>query len=210
MAIRIGTTAVLSHGNVTYLNSNNPFTWAVWLRKVRAANLSEDLFTTLHKGVNAYIYNSSNATPNGLATFDGSGSELRVTAASVITQEFRHLAGRHVGAGTVQAFLVDGLLVAVTGVEQTYVDQTTNQLRWVGHANTELEVASLKFWSVALSDQEIAQERLSFRPVRTSDLLLWVPYDDDIQARDYSGGGFHGTATGTIEQVPGPPVSYGG
>ena len=72
----------------------------------------------------------------------------------------------------------------------------------------DIKLSHLKVWTAALSAAEIAQEVHSFRPARTTNLIVSSPYDDGTSARDYSGQGNHGTVSGAL-QVTGPPVSYG-
>ena len=74
-------------------------------------------------------------------------------------------------------------------------------------------VAALKIWSgVALTAAEIEAERWFYTPVRTTDLHLWSPFNDqdDSNFRDYSGNGRHWTETGTVAQsgIDGPPISW--
>ena len=80
------------------------------------------------------------------------------------------------------------------------------------HVNTgsysDGRLAYHKIWLAELSAAEVYQEMNSHRPVRTANLVLCSPYDDDTNARDYSGNGNHGTVTGTL-QAAGPPVGYG-
>jgi hypothetical protein len=77
------------------------------------------------------------------------------------------------------------------------------------NVRTDGKLGLLKVWSVALSAAEVAQERHSYRPARTANLLLWAPYDDGVSAKDYSGNGAHGTVTQAV-QISGPPVGFGG
>lgn len=69
-------------------------------------------------------------------------------------------------------------------------------------------ISHVKMWNAALTLAELKQEKESYHPVRTSNLILWAPYDDGTSARDYSGRGNHGTVTGAV-QAAGPPISYG-
>lgn len=91
---------------------------------------------------------------------------------------------------------------ATTGVVFTGFDDVNN-------VYLDGTVALRRIWTAALSAAEVAQEMHSYRPARTSGLILWSPYDDGTNARDYSGNGNHGTATGA-RQAQGPPVGYGG
>ena len=66
-----------------------------------------------------------------------------------------------------------------------------------------------KIWLAPLTAPEIIQEMNSYRPVRTANLVLSSPYDDGVNARDYSGNGNHGTVAGALQAPVAPPVSYG-
>ena len=104
-----------------------------------------------------------------------------------------------------QTLLFTGTIPATTGSPADGL--RTGKLQRTGVFG-DVTIANLKIWNVALTEAEIIQESDSYRPVRTSGLLQWSPYDDGTSARDYSGIANHGTVTGAL-QVAGPPVGFG-
>lgn len=78
---------------------------------------------------------------------------------------------------------------------------------WGGFA--DMKIACHKAWLAALSAAEVAQEVWFRRLQRTANKLIWSPYDDGTNARDYSGNSNHGTVTGAVAAA-GPAISYGG
>lgn len=68
----------------------------------------------------------------------------------------------------------------------------------------DCKLAHVKIWKASLTAAEVSQEFRAYRPRRRTNLLVWTPLDDGTSARDYSGGGNHGTVTGA-RIVGGPP-----
>ena len=126
------------------------------------------------------------------------------------------------------AWVFDGAGVGNSGRLQGYIDAVNQTLTFTGTIPAALsdgaangvdigsnggsfhdgKFALVKIWTAALTAAEVAQEMNSYRPVRTVNLVLWAPYDDGTDARDYSGSANHGTVTGAL-QVAGPPLGYG-
>src|SRR3972149_3178596 len=82
----------------------------------------------------------------------------------------------------------------------------------VGVSNTTGKHGHLRLWSAALTLTECILEMHRYWASRQINLLLDAPYDDALDARDYSGNNNHGTwdpASGTPGQEQGPPISYG-
>ncbi len=75
-----------------------------------------------------------------------------------------------------------------------------------------MRIDGIKEWSVALTAQEIANERLSISPVRWSNLYRWVPCNRGAASigLDYSGSDLNYSAIGTITDADAVPISWGG
>jgi len=96
---------------------------------------------------------------------------------------------------------------------------TPNFLRFGGctfDENANGSIAGIKAWNAPLSDDEIALERTSLSPVRTANLIAWVPANSDSikdSLVDYSGtADFRILTNRTILTLPtiadNPPVSW--
>jgi len=149
-----------------------------------------------------------------------SGTQGHALAGDVLTAGWHHIGCVFDGAGVGDAaraqLYLDGLNLSLTfpisAIPATIGANGASLL--TGGAGREGVVADVsiglvKLWTVSLTATEVLQEMNSYRPVRTAGLILWSPYDDGTNARDYSGAGNHGVVTGAL-QSPGPPVSYGG
>lgn len=209
MALNVGTTDTIAHGDVAALDSDAAWTWMAYFRRVGAGNFTNDLFDLLKKGANCYLYCSSNASPNGIAQYDGSGGEGRSSTANLLTTSFQHVCVTNVGGGTQPSIIVNRVSQALAGGAQTFTDTGAAVLQWTGNSGSAFEVAHFKFWSRAFSLDEIIAESYSYEPLNIPNLLIWSPYDDALQARDYSGNANHGTPSGGVTQVVGPTgVAY--
>lgn len=208
MALRVQTTGSIAHGDIAALDGDGAWTWGAWFRRVGAGNFTNDLFDLLKKGANCYLYCSSNNTPNGIACYDGSGGETRVTAANLLSTSYQYVALHNAGGGSSPGVVLNGVQQTTNGAAQTFTDVGAAVLQWTGNGGSEFEVAHFKMWSAALTFAQLVQEMHSYRPVRTANLLVWSPYDDGTSARDYSGRGNHGTVSGAT-QVQGPPIAFG-
>lgn len=135
------------------------------------------------------------------------------------SQSLRHFATVYNGAGAANA---DRLKMYINGVNQTVdfsgttIPATTDvsanifEVGGVAGVFANEKVSHLKVWTAALTADEVAAEMWSYLPVRKTNLLIWSPFDDEVQARDYSGNGNHGTVVDAPVQATGPAgVSYG-
>lgn len=136
------------------------------------------------------------------------------------TGVWTHVAVTYNGGGAADA---DRLKLAVDGVELALTFGAAVPASLASNATTvktgkndtnnvfcDAKIAHLKVWAggSAMTLAQLEQERFSYRPVRTANLILWCPYDDGVQANDYSGQRNHGTVTGALQSA-GPPISYG-
>lgn len=81
----------------------------------------------------------------------------------------------------------------------------------VGHnsaATLDGKVANLKIWNDWVSADEALLMLRYWRPHKTTNLLLWSPFDDATLAKDYSGHAEDGTVT-ACTQVQGPQREMG-
>ena len=110
----------------------------------------------------------------------------------------------------------DGVQQTITftgaGVPTTIPDSGAAALIIGGSAGTggfvDGSIGLVKIWNAVLTAAQMLQELNSYRPVSTSGLLVWAPYDDGTKAVDYSGNGNHGTVTGALA-TDGPHVGGG-
>ena len=141
----------------------------------------------------------------------------RTNAATVSASTWTHLAVVYDGSlaadwGRVVLY-VNGASTAwgiTNGTPPATLPTSVDEWRIAGVRTNTLDgrVGHHRVWTAALTTAQISQEVNSYRPVRTENLVLWSPYDDGTDARDYSGSGNHGTVTGALAK-DGPPVGYG-
>jgi hypothetical protein len=151
-------------------------------------------------------------------TIAGNNNETNTAAPSGAFQVGWHYIVLKSNGTTISAqdFRPDGVLETVT---QSYRAFTPANLT-IGSAGFSNEqaggfIAAIKCWNAHLTDDELRQERLSWRPIRTADLNFWVPAlanGDTNSIIDYSGNGRNlsivaGTASPTYGD--GPPISWG-
>ena len=204
----------VNHGDIVGIDGAAAFTMMAWVNIDTLENLG-------------FLMAKDGACRLTMTT--GPGTTMTAATTSVITGDIAgaavagvwdHWAYVFDGAGAANA---DRLKLYKNGVNQTLTftgtvgatlpDAGAEPFRVASNTSntifTDQKVAHLKLWTVAMTAAEVAQEMNSFRPVRTSGLIVWSPYDDGTNARDYSGNENHGVVTGAL-QAPGPPVSYGG
>ena len=207
-----GTDDFVAHGDINALDSAANATWMFW---AYIQTVAADGF--IEKGTaQIYAYLPSADTSN-FATGQAGTWEKKTTTAPVVANVWAHWAVTYDG-GVADP---DKIVIYKNGVAQTLTgsnpgttlsDQGANAVnvgRTQGVNYIDAILALVKVWNATLTAAEVQNEMNSYRPVRTTSLLLWSPYDDGTSARDYSGAGNHGTVTGAL-QVAGPPVSFGG
>ena len=207
------------HGDVPSMDGAAAYTWMLWIKIValppdavpggilaksvgthtivmRARDVLLDIF--MAAGLSTWSsFLSADSWAHVAVVYDGS----LVTDAAKL-KVFKDGTQRTGSMGTVPATLSD------SGAAELTIGYHAS-----AGGGISAKVAHLKCWSVALTAAEVAGEMNSRRPARTANLVIWVPYDDAVNARNYSGSGSnHGTVSGTtaIQVADSPPVSAGG
>lgn len=204
----------VDHGDIAGVDLAANFTCMLWLQS-DAANAGEGIAGKQNLG---FLY-TPGANGDRIAAGQ-SGVWERVTGAGTYIAgppaHWTFAFDGNLPAADRAAIYKDGVNQALTGTNAsaTLSDEGTLPVEVGGSLNlvagfVDGRIAFVKMWTATLSAQEVFQEMNSYRPVRTADLVLWAPYDDGTNARDYSGRANHGTVTGAL-QAAGPPVSYGG
>ena len=208
----------MNHGDIAAIDGAAAFTMMGWFFiDVLEAGIAPDFYLAKDGACRL-----GNGAPTSSTIFRGSTSStiFGEVDLALVASVWTHL-----------AYVFDGSLADNATRLKLYKDGVQQTLVFTGTVGTTLPDAGaepfrvmtntsnaffadgkgglIKLWTVALSAAEVAQEMNSFRPVRTSGLIVWSPYDDGTNARDYSGNENHGVVTGAL-QAPGPPVSYGG
>jgi hypothetical protein len=216
-----GVNDIVNHGNITALNGATVLATSFWFMLGAAPPANADFWSkgeTFGVGFPQGVANTKIGAHGALA----SGQRwFATTDPGLTTGVWYHVAVRYDGSGATNAdrlkVILDGSNLALTfsaAVPASLASTTTAFQTGKNQTNNvfiNATIAHLKVWvgGTPLTLAELDQERQSFRPVRTANLVLWAPYDDDTSARDYSQSGNHGTVTEAF-QTSGPPVSYGG
>ena len=207
----------VDHGDIAAIDGAAALSVAFWVYLQTSENGTE----LVGKGGAGFtIRESTSSVDDMAASFPDAATQGRTTGSIFPAGSWQHWIMVFDGAGVGNAARLqlykDGVNQTLTfdgTIPATIGDAGTAQLQ-VG-VNQGLNafyadaiIAHLKIWTAALTAAEAAQEMNSYLPARTANLILWSPYDDGTNARDYSGNGNHGTVTGALA-AGGPPVGHG-
>lgn len=207
-----GTDDKVDHGDINAIDGSAVLTVCFWTNIDTLADQDEFWSKwTPNSGIVMRLTGTSGAIRH---FFDNSAAFADSTAI-LSTARWTHLAvvydGNLANANRFTLYL-NGVSSAltVTGTIATSIPSTTVSFATMGGGPggfLDGRMGNLKVWTAALTASEVRQEMWSYRPVRRTNLILWAPYDDrttQIQVRDYSGSGNHGTVTGALV-TGGPP-----
>jgi Concanavalin A-like lectin/glucanases superfamily len=212
-----GNNATVSHGDVPNVDGAH-LSLAFWIFVIAATANDEWIAKPLSGATGWRLPVAGVATT---AVFQiGGGTNINATfpASSIVPGSWQHYGIRYDGT---QPSNVTKLRAWRNGIEQTLTYSVAVPATIGANAlalKTGMTVAGralsgtlahLFAWAATLAPEEILQQMMMRRPVRTAGLSLWVPYDDGVAARDYSGNANHGTVTSAV-QAAGPPIGYGG
>lgn len=151
----------------------------------------------------SYVIFSTDSDGTGLSFYSGGGSPTPIQL-TVGTRYFIALAK---SSGNVTIYVAADSATSFTTSSTTSAGSPSPSNVRLGESVFGGEwlngvMQNVKVWSgVALTQAELWQERLSYRPKRTLDLYAWwplLPGSDAERGRDYSGRGRNLTVTGTI------------
>lgn len=207
-----GVDDTLSHGDISAFDTPTNLSYMFWGYHTSTLGNGAQ-HEILDKGASQFYCYVRTANANNIAA-GVSGASERATGADVWPNNtWVHVALTYdSAAGTRLVIYVDGVSQALTGTDPTFGDGAASGLGFsMGAALTRVAftVAHFKAWSATLTGAEVLQEMNCVRPYRTSNLLVWSPYDDDTSTKDYSGSGNHGTVGGGAAAAAGPPISFG-
>lgn len=216
MAVRVDTDAegleLALSGFSTY-----PYTLMAWFRPVTLPNTSTELAMGLG-GASANQFDAL-SFPSGtwqLQIRQNGGSA--VAGSTLTTNVWYHLAlvrSANTGTGVYLAYLNGVLDITGTSTWNQTNTFTRSFLGWGSAESTTRTVRGdygiAKFYTAALSADEIYREVNSIRPTRLSDLYAWLPTfpGSGERNRDYSGNGRNFAENGTLSDTDHPPVSWG-
>ena len=117
-----------------------------------------------------------------------------------------------VRSGTSNLIYINGVLDTTHTFAGSDFVPTTIYIGSDTSAYTNAAFASFKTWNAVLTAAEIANEVRTYRPQRLADLRAFWPMIDrgaGNRGIDYSGNGLPLTEAGTLDDVDGPPISWG-
>lgn len=137
---------------------------------------------------------------------------------TLVANTWTHTAAVYDGSGAENADRVkiykDGVLqtLSFTGTMPATLGNTSEIVQCgkidQGPSFSNFSIENLRIWTAVFPNNKIVQSMNSRRPIQTADLKLWAPFDDAVEARDYSGSGNHGTVSGAVNAA-GPPIAFG-
>lgn len=211
-----GVDDVANHGDIAAMDGASALTYGGWVRQTTlkaSIALIHKLLDNASRGTG--IVGGATATKIRCYVDPGTGNGVGDTTNAVLTANtWQHLMMVFDGGGATNAdklklyiggisvpFTFTGTIPATTPSNTaTFRTQGSNDLVLIG----QLYAGHIKAWTAALTAAEVFQEMNNVRPIRTANLLVWSPYIDGPNARDYSGNGNHGTVTGAL-MAAGPP-----
>ena len=213
---------VVNHGALSGMSTAfDQFSVAMWINPQTLANL-EPLWSKWGSNVGVLLQMSGAGGAYRVA-FDN-WTPLVTTSTLLSTGAWSHIVVTYDGDNATStnrvAIFHDGVKQnpTVAGAIPASAATTTDEFQVadmgpLGVDFADIQAAGLMVWagssSAWLSDAEASQQFHSYRPVRTTNLVVWSPYNEmSALAHDYSGGGNHGTVTGAT-RVDGPPQSGG-
>lgn len=182
------------------------YTAMFWVRLEADRNASGNILVIVNSGATAYhqVY----------VTTDGTTLRSNITTNTTTIQSLTVGTWYHVTVvrnGNDSLFYVNGSYV----VTHTQSSSMVGAQMYLGSDGTQYingDMAHLKTWEAALSAAEVAQEYRVALPRRTANLRSWYPMfsGSGNRGKDWSGKGLNLTEGGTLADVAGPPVSWGG
>lgn len=183
--------------------SIDPVTYAFWV----CLDTNTNTFTYL------LTHGASNGVTHQAISTDSDGRTLRhilygpggVNGGQMNIGQWHWLA--YVRNGSSHKLYLDGVL----SIDRTTAYSPSNQSLLVGGGFTvcNARFAALKIWNVALTEEQVLQERFTYRPATLGDLCEWHPQVFGDYLGDYSGNGRSLVENGTLAQADGPPISWG-
>lgn len=209
----------ISFGDQTLFDGATNMTWAFWLKLTTSA--SGEMVMRRQSASAGWTIRSGASAANRFGFYTRSASSDKFgwfshTAAS----EWHHYTVVYDGSGSANA---DRVKIYLDAALQTLTFSGTTTATLVSAAGSNMvvgdngvandamsgQLADLKIWNVSLTADELANEMRTRRPQRTSGLQMWVPCDDAVIPKEYSGNARHATSS-AADLVAGPPNTYGG
>ena len=217
-----GTDDLINFGNETALNGIAEITASFWVFR-EASGTTKRIISKVSGTTYTLAITGESTERLGFIT-DGSGGNASITVNNALPQGvWVHVAARYNGNGNGNAgrhqVWIDGVFQALvyTGTIAATPSSTSAEMGYCGNPTTANEnfngqLANVKVWTAALSEEEIFTEMFTYAPVRRANLLMWHTLDNTSPLNyDLSGNGKHGTLSGAPVYTPGyPPVTYGG
>lgn len=206
----------VSHGDANAMDGIANLTFTAWINPDTNPDTGR-LVISAKTADNPTHLAGSYTNSNSLSSRLNADGISHTDANTITLTVWQHVAMEYDGARATASrilYYINGILVTSNHTGNGHpATLPSNAANWtIGGAGGQYwdgRIALVKAWTASLTAAEIVQEMNSFRPVRMANLVLWSPYDDGTNARDYSGNENHGVVTGAL-QAPGPPVSYGG
>lgn len=199
MAIRTNT-VVVGHGDINAIDGATALSYVATFRRVGGGNLPG-----LTKG-NLFLLYSPDA--NDVSGGESAVWEYRSTDNGITTDVDYRIAAVYDGslaAANRWKMWVDEVAKALSGSTPGATFPSSASVLESGKNTTSATdgyIADLKMWSVALTADQIIMESRTWRPQTKAGLILWAPYANKDDLKDYSGAANHGvSASATTVQA---------
>ncbi len=187
------------------------FTMMGWFR-FQGDTTTYSTFMALGHSSNSNAYNLLRCCGNGWrALWVWNGANI-VRVGTLVQDQWYHLAVTVSGSGPGQVKTYVNGTLALTSDGNPNIPAARLSIGNDSHGEwLDGSAADVKVYDAALSAAEVAQEMQQFAPARTANLNGFYPMQAAATAgADASGLGHSFTATGTLADASGPPVTVGG
>jgi len=188
------------------------FSFCAWV--YRTSNNSGDNIVMLgHNGGSETVYTGIGRNGSGYCViFDSTTAYSQVTSPTFGLNAWYFIAYAQPAASNGQVWIWDSsgtMGTASSGSVRPLAGNTYLRLTDLSTYGMIGRLAGVKFWDAVLTESEFAAERLTLRPLRTSNLYIWSPFVAGADTADYSGNGRTWTDFSTPTSGDGPPVGWG-
>jgi hypothetical protein len=192
----------------TGLPTSTAFTMACWYSRVSSGGTFEAIMTINASGTLLKV-----GMPSAALTISGaSGSTAFTTSYSNNTSFFLAMVSNGSGAGNLVGYA--GVPAASLQTASTdSLSATVTDMNFGNNSNADWingRISGLKAWDVALTADDLQNERWSWLPRRVANLIYFNPGINDAQVQiDWTGNGNLTKAGALTESLTQPQISWG-